>query len=260
MASEGLKPHSHAEREQILNQLVSLWRKKFGYNLLAVAVEASFARGDDQLYSDLEVVVFLNEPIRSHADRIYQRIIDGMLIEAEYLTPEEFVKRSCSVTKDWYIAGSTVLRAVYNKPFVDQIIRHCQAVSPPREVFLRRAAEGIFALQEACGKILNAVEQRNTEGISLLVLDCVLWLLRTLAFFNQRPFTTLSRFIEQARTFAIKPDRFDDLLDLVVRGEYRELDRLGEIIVTVFASVEHLFTDQGLKLYQAPLDPDKPAV
>ena len=58
---KGIRAHSREERKAVVDQLIPLWKKKFGENLLGIAVSASVARGEDLAYSDLELDVFLCE-------------------------------------------------------------------------------------------------------------------------------------------------------------------------------------------------------
>lgn len=48
MELDGLKPHTHAERQDVVDRLLPLWQRKFGANLLGVAACASFARAQDK--------------------------------------------------------------------------------------------------------------------------------------------------------------------------------------------------------------------
>jgi hypothetical protein len=79
-----------------------------------------------------------------------------------------------------------------------------------------------------------------------------------LAFLNQTPFITFGRFIHQAREFKIKPTRFDDLLNLLVFGSYRDVDKVGEICRAVFYSLEKIFREHGIELFNDTLDPHLP--
>ncbi|HEX2208027.1 MAG TPA: nucleotidyltransferase domain-containing protein [Longimicrobium sp.] len=83
MPPESLKPHTRAEREAAATALIPLWQRKFGHGLLAVAATGSFARGDDRAYSDLELLVFLRDMPGPGEDPYLQRVVDGMLVEAE---------------------------------------------------------------------------------------------------------------------------------------------------------------------------------
>ena len=87
--------------------------------------------------------------------------------------------------------------------------------------FLEAATRGRYEFQESFCKVLNAVETKNHEGISLLLMDAVLHLLQMLSFINQQPFSTFSQFLSEARKFEIKPERFDNLLDCLSMGRTR---------------------------------------
>jgi hypothetical protein len=258
MTCSGLKPHTHEERRKLIEQLIPLWQEKFGDNLLAVAACASYARRVDISYSDLELDVFLKDSLPAGEDHYLQRVVDGMLIEAIYLTPQEYIRSVTEPGRDWYVAASDVLVGVYNPGFVEELVRQVRAVQHPEQAYLNQAAEYRYELQEAFGKVLNAVEQDNVEGVSLLLGDAVLFLLRTLATLNRQPFTTFARFIGEARSFKVKPPRFDELLDILVEGSYQDLTRLGTIMLTVFKGVEQIFAQRGLQLFDESLDPRLP--
>ena len=208
MTPQGLKPHSHAQRQAIVSQLVPLWREKFGDNLLAVATAASFARGSDHAYSDLEFVVFLTESPPENEDQYLQRIVDGLLVEAVYVTEESYLREYLTLSADWHVSSTAVLGGVYNPEFVDSLTQRIRAMHYPRVHFVARAARRFYEVQESFGKVLTAVEQRNTEGVALLLFDATLNLLATLAFLNQQPFVTFATFVSHARGFKTKPARF----------------------------------------------------
>lgn len=254
----GLRPHTHAHRQAVIEQLIPLWQEKFGDNLLAIAACASYARGVDVSYSDLELGVYLKEALPEGEDRFLQRIVDGMLIEAIYYTPQQYIKEVTEVGRDWYVAASDIMVGVYNPDFIEDLVRQVQAVQYPPEAYLHQAAQYRYELQEGFGKVLNAVEQDNVEGISLLLGDAVLFLLRTLVTLNRQPFTTFARFISEARALPVKPERMDELLDLLVQGRYQNLPYVGEVVLAVFASLEQIFAERGIRLYDDPLDPRLP--
>lgn len=254
----GLKPHTHAERAAIIEQLVPLWQQKFGENLIAIGASASYSRGEDIAYSDLEMDVFLKEKPAGE-DSYLQRVVEGMLIEVIYHTPEEFLReRTARIAPHWHISASDRLLPVYNAPFIEKLMQQVQSAQHSEADFWRVAAGERYILQENFGKVLNAVEQNNVEGVSLLVMDAAMITLQVLALINQRPFRTFARYIEQARQFPIKPARFDELLDVLVQGTYSNLSYLREVALAVFGGMEQLFEQQGMRLYDDPLDPNLP--
>lgn len=258
MTCRGLRPHTHAEREAIIAQLVPLFQEKFGDNLLAIASCASYARGQDIAYSDLELDVFLKEPLAEEEDHALQRVVDGMLIEVVYLTPEQYLRTFEASNQDWYLAASDTLAPVYNAAWIADLQARVKAIHLTQQEYLRMAAALRYELQESFGKVLNAIEQDNVEGISLLLFDAVMYLLRTLSPLNQQPFTTFARFIREARAFKIKPQGLDELLDRLVQGTYRDLTALRPLMMMVFEGVEQLFAMRGVLLFDEPLNPRLP--
>lgn len=253
---QGIRPHTRSERLAVIEKLIPLWQEKFGDNLLSVAVSASVARGEDCAYSDLELDLFLRDSPEVEDERYLQRVVDGMLIEVVYHTPEAFLRERTGIAGHWHMSASDRLVGVYNAPFIDELMAQIDAAHHTEDEFLRAASRPRYELQESFSKVLNAVEQGNVEGISLLVMDAVMHLLQVLALVNRHSFTTFGRYIAEARAFAIKPDCFDDLLDILVEARYRDLPYVGEVMWAVFAGVECIFEARGFRLYEDELDPN----
>jgi kanamycin nucleotidyltransferase len=256
----GLKPHTHADRTRIIESLTPLFQQKFDENLIAITADASYARGQDQAYSDLEMIVFLKQTPADGEDAYLQRIVDGMLVEIIYTTPEDYLEKNRTLSPDWHIAASDVLQPVYNTEFIEQFAQQLQDLhrGHPRRRFIEVAAEKFIHVQEAASKVLNAVEQNNAQAMGLLLFDTVLQLLIVHSLLNEKPYTTLARYIEQARTFPLKPEGFDALLDILVQGDYQDLPRVRKALLTVYRDMERIFAEQGFQLYHTSLDPNLP--
>lgn len=254
----GLKPHSHQERLALANSLVPRWMEKFGDDLLAVALSASVARGEDSAYSNLELDVFVRQKPEDENDHFLQRIVDGMLIEVIYHTPEEFLEDRISIASHWYMSASDRLVPIYNAPFLENLLKQVQATPHTPQEFIRAATRVRFEFQESYSKVLNAVQEGNVEGISLLVMDAVLHTLHMLALLNQHSFTTFSRYIEESRTFTIRPERLRNLLDILVQGRYWDLAALRDVMWSVFEDMEKIFAGYGIQLFEDELDPNLP--
>lgn len=258
MSPESLKPHTRAEREAVVAALIPLWERKFGEGLLAVAATGSFARGDDRAYSDLELVVFVRQMPGPGEDPYLQRIVDGMLVEAEYLTEEAYVARYVTLSADWFLAGGAPLLPLHNAPFVERVARRVGEIRYPRERFLRRAARRFIEVQEASGKVLSAIDAPDRTAIPLTLFDAVMHVLVTLSFLNERPFTTFARFVDEGRATPKAPARLGELLDIVVDGGSQDLPHLRDVILDVVHGLERQFRDEGVPVTDASLDPDLP--
>lgn len=254
----GIRAHSREERLEVIEKLIPLWKNKFGDNLLGIAVSASVARRDDQAFSDLELDVFLREKPEKREEQYLQRVVEGMLIEAIYHTPEEFLRERETIPSHWYLSASNQWKVVYNQNFFKDLLEKMKGIQHSKEDLLAAATRNRYELQESFCKVLNAVEMKNQDGIGLLLVDASLHLLQILSFINQQAFTTFSQFISQAREFQIKPERFDDLLDVIVNGTYQDFKLVKEMCLAVFGSLEEIFRVNGIELYNDELDPHLP--
>ena len=258
MQPRGLRTHTHEERARVARRLLDGWRRVFGDRLVAVASTASFARGDDRPYSDLELVVFLRDRPGPDDDPYFQRIVGGLLVEAEYVTEAGYLERYRALPREWYLSGSAPLRPLYNAPVVDRVRTARDAIVHTDEAFVLRAAERFLDVQESFGKVLGAVSARDRSAIPLLVADAVTQALITLSFLNRRPFTTLATFMSEGRAFTAKPSHLDALLDVLGGGRFDDLSEIREVILRVFAGFEEMFDARGYVLYDGDLNPGLP--
>lgn len=250
---KGLKKHSHQDREKVIRELVPLIKKKFGDNLIALAADASYARGEDFDYSDLELFAFVSEMLEGKDMEGMSRIHDGMLIELIWTTREWYLANVKEVTGEWYIAGSDTLLPIINEEFIAELNRY--KVENLQKKCLREAVRCWPQVQEAAAKVLNAVTRENRDGLPLLIFSMLNNMLATLSLLNQTPYTTMAKFIAQARSFSVKPSRFDELLDLIVSGGFTNLPLLRKLTTEIFAGFEDIFDKLGCDIYHTSIDP-----
>jgi hypothetical protein len=255
---EGIKKYTHQDRERIVREMIPLIKKKFGNNLVALAAQSSFARREDYHYSDLELHVFLKKKPRDKNQRGMSKIRDGILVELTWGTAADYIKSTKEVTKEWYLAGSDILVPLINKPFIDKLNKY--KIANLKEKCLRQAVIHWHEVQEATAKVLNAIGQKNQEHIPYLMLWMLDGMLISLSLLNHTPYITTGKFITQARSFKLKPERFYDLVDVINKGAYQDLATLEKIIATVFEGFEKIFKKLGCQLYDDNVDPSIPNV
>ena len=239
----GLKRHTKEDRRNLVQKMIPLIRKKFGDNFIGLAYDGSMGRDEDADYSDIELIAYLKKPPAEKSSKAMVKIYDGMLIEFEWLTPEEEIKKVREVTADWYIAGSDFQKAIINDELVDEINQY---IVPDLEKKCRdRAAAKWYEVQELTGKLLNAIDQQNSDGIPLLFFDMCLHMLIVLSFINVKPYTTFSQFVNQARKLPQKPKSFNQVLDILRDGKYTDLPALKRVTETMFEEFKSIFEDLG---------------
>lgn len=251
---KGLKKYSHEDRGKIIQEMIPLIRQKFGDNLVALASQGSYARGEDFDYSDLELIAFLKEMPKGKSMAGMGKIRNGILVELIWTTKEAYIADVKEVTEDWHIAGSDKLLPIINSKFVEELNNY--KVQNLREKCLKQAVKHWHEVQESTAKVLNAISQKNQDGLPLLVFDMLRHMLISLSFLNQKPYVTFSRFISEARTFNLKPNSFNKLAGVVVEGKYQQAtNRFRELIEKTFSEFENIFDALELQLYDDNVDP-----
>ena len=250
---KGLKKHSHQDREKVIRELIPLIKKKFGDNLVALAADASYARGEDFDYSDLELFAFVKKMPEGKTVEGMSRIRDGMLIELVWTTRETYLAKVKEVTEEWYIAGSDTLLPIINEDFIAEL--NSYKIENLKEKCLREAVRFWPQVQESTAKVLNAVTRENRDGLPMLLFYLLNNMLVELSLLNHTPYITMIKFIPQARSFKVKPARFDEFLDLIVSGGYTDLSLLKELITEVFEGFEDIFDKLDCEIYPTSIDP-----
>lgn len=250
---KGLRKYSHKDREKVIRELVPLVKKKFGDNLIALATDGSYARGEDTDYSDLEMFAFVKDMPPGKDMEGMSRIRDGLLVEIIWTTEETYLKKVKEVTNEWYLAGSDTLLPIINEEFIDELNKY--QVKNLREKCQKELVRYWSEVQEAVAKVLNAINQENHEGLPLLLFYMMNNMLVSLSLLNQTPYITLGRFFNQARTFKTKPEKFDELLDVIIAGNYNDLSLLKELTVSIFEGFETVIEKLGLEVYHTSIDP-----
>ena len=258
---ELLKKHSHKERMKIVKAVIPLLKRKFGNNLVALAATGSFARAEDDDYSDLELLAFLREMRSEKEFEAVAKVYDGMLIEIYWTTEKKYLK-SMDINEEWFLAGSETLYPILNKAFIEKINEKLEKLKEAKDFgnkCLRYAAKHFkFEVQEATSKVLNAIKQENMENLPLLLFDMLLHMLKVLSFLNKTPYKTFSTFITQAKMFKLKPAHFDELADMVINGKFHNLNRIRQLVEFVFSEFEEIFRDLGFRLSDDNFDPNIP--
>ncbi|UCF69979.1 MAG: hypothetical protein JSW49_07195 [candidate division WOR-3 bacterium] len=247
----GLRRHTHVERSEILTEfIVPTLRKELGRNLIAIAADGSFARREDGPYSDLELMIFVED--KKDLPFGFSRVHDGLLIEGLFVTEQEFHRMIHEPNEQWYIAGSDRLFAVTNPAFVKRLKKY--HVRDRAQKFRRMVRGATHEVQEAFGKLFNAIDRRNRENLFIVLSETVTAVLKFVSYINQKPYTSSGKFITEARTMKIKPDGLNGFLRVVVANKYPDWDLLQEAAEILFKGIETFLKKRyGRELYDSDL-------
>lgn len=233
----------------MIERLIGPIKARFGDNLIALAATASFARGDDGPYSDLELTAFVhNVPEGPHG---VGRIHDGLLVELIWMTRDGWLDMVCRRPGlEWHLAGSDLLQPIINPEFIAALVK--EAARPRRADCLGLAKRHWHEVQESTSKVLKASAAGDAEALALVYWDMVRHVLISLSFLNARPFTTFARMIPEARRFDILPTRFEAMLAPLVHG-FTDPAALHDQALGLFDEMEGLLELVGVDPYAADL-------
>ena len=232
---DGIKKHTHQERMELVKRMVPQIQAKLGENLRAIAIDGSCARNADLDYSDLELIVFVENTTKLETTH---EIADGMLTVLVYETKESYIQKYVDISDVWHASGSGGLLPIYNEEFIDAINAYKPTnISKKCRTQVKLRWSGY---QEITAKVLNACLSKDSELLALAFPKMVVELLIILSYANQTPYKTLGSYITQAQTFKILPQGFTKLIDIYVRGEYANSGETKKIVEDIFTSMEHL--------------------
>jgi hypothetical protein len=246
----GLKQRTREEREQIVQALVPLIQRHAGGDLEALAATGSFATGRDGPYSDIELIAFVKRPANDDR-RAALFIHDGILIDIWFLTRRQYIEIFRHRTDEkWSYVALGALIPLLNEPFIRTIAEVPSASRPESRL------QGVVAmwpsLQEATGKVLNAVAREERDALPYLYWRMAERMCVALSLLNGRPFTTGARIFSEAATFPLLPDDFHALIDPAQAA--RPLEEHGTIALSVFGQLEAMVQSRGGALYQPGFD------
>jgi predicted nucleotidyltransferase len=248
---KGIQPHTHLERLAIVSNLLLQIKQRYGKNLLAVAADGSFARNEDQAYSDLEIIVFVKKFDATNVQSV-RKIIDGQLIEIIPETKESFIEKYLEVSEVWYASGAGKLSAIWNEKLIDEI-----NAFEPQNVELKcwmQAQKKWIQYQEITAKLLNEIEAGNRAAVPMIFVQMVKDCLVLMSYINMTPYTTLGSYVFQANQFDLRPKGFEELMQIHETGEYDNLKVIETVTQNVFTGFEQLYAAKGIDLYRGKIE------
>lgn len=245
----GLKAHTHEDRVRIAIALIPLIQRYMGKQLIALAATGSFALESDQPYSGLDFICFVRNAQYSGRAKI-DLIYNGLLIHLRFIKRREYIDiHRHNVREEWAYAAAEILVPLINEPFIRALSEELQNTDRPQ--YGAAILKLWPAVQEAAGKVMDAVISHNDEAVSYLYWSMVEKISVILALLNRRQFSTRAKMFSEACTFSLLPRSYPTLFSSPCESDTSELGKRTRII---FAETEQLLERQGLLHYADSLD------
>lgn len=158
-----LKKHTHEERLAISRQLCKQILDTYGDKIVVVLVTGSTAKNLDRPYSDLEMIVIVDDGIEIP---IAQYIHDGMSIQIDYVEGSSFLKDARRITFNWALAWDQFRNRIVLYDPTGWILKIDKVVAESETTDTRKTIGQLMsALYEGLEVIKNAELERDEIGI-----------------------------------------------------------------------------------------------
>jgi len=145
---------NHRARLRIAHALKKKILKKFGNQILGIAIYGSVAKNEDRTYSDLEMFIVTKH---KHAVSDVRYVYKGMTVEVSYISSRTMLRQARRVTPNWAIEADFYrsYAVLYEKNGWFKKLRRAVQVHDP-QAFTKAIRKYMVWLHELMGKIRNA--------------------------------------------------------------------------------------------------------
>ena len=237
----------HSERFQLAQDLCARMAASHPNDLLVGGVYGSTARGEDTLWSDLELyfVVRSGSPLWGR-DLLYKGTAVGLQVIAE----DQLLAHLTGPTLRWPFTMGVLsaLRVLQGEPARVQDWLG-QGQSLPAERFRRVLEQHLPGLVvESYGRILSCRERGNAEDIYLAVVEVLLEMNQALCLLNRRWVShDYYQGLVDAFDFARLPQGYRELVPALWRA--REVDEIVPLAERLYAHYWQLLESEGIHWY-----------
>lgn len=246
MKLPGICAYTREQRIKIVNEVVEKLKNRFKNNLQAVSLWGSVARKEDLPCSDIEFVVFLKKKPKNLEK---MRAIDkGIRVEIEYYTYKQFIKDYKVITKDWPYYGADKLVPLTNPLLIKKVNNYkiknqTKKCLKTAKLFFEKEVHEIYC------KLFNTILSKNKEFLPFILADTINYTFSTLSLINEKATQSYSKHIKIIKTFKIKPNAYDKLIDIMIKGEFKDLDKIMITAQAVYQGIIDIFKKKKIKLF-----------
>lgn len=152
---------NHRARLRVAYALKRKILKKYGDQVLGIAIYGSVAKNQDRAYSDLEMFVVTR---RKQTARDVRYVYKDMTVEVSYSSARTLLREARRVTTNWAIEADSYrsYAVIYEKNAWFEKLRRAVTTQDP-QAFNKAIKKYMVWLHELMGKIKNAYRYRDND-------------------------------------------------------------------------------------------------
>lgn len=248
MAS-GPTAYPHSERMARAEQIAARFQSYYAENLLAIGIYGSLGRSADGPYSDIEMhVIVKGEEIT----RAFEWSAGPWKAEVDVYSEDVFLNAAAELDSLWPITQGSFARVL---PLHD-----------PKRLF-HRAAHAVFDhtlddynnlirevligdFYEVIGKARNAISRGQTGNLAAEAVLAARFAACVVGLANRHLYSTGPEIFPESLSLPGRPAGYDELLDLVMRGDLSDPARVGQAMDALWEGEEAWAAGCEIKLYR----------
>ncbi len=246
----GPQPHTREVRWEIVHEITERARAVHGDSLLAIGVYGSMARGTDAPYSDVEMLCVLRNdaPHESH-----EWSVGPWKAEVGVLSRAAIICDAGTLDFDWSLTQGAYLdlHAIYDPAHFFPTLREHVFGHSVGEFDQELRATLIGELYEVVAKVRNALETGHHDYLPLLVAKTATVATFAIGLANRHCYTGAAVMLQEALALDDRPDGYDDLCRLVMRGDLADARRILGLCDALWMGVELWASNKGITLYES---------
>lgn len=236
----------HRARLRIAYELKKKILRKFGSNILGIAIYGSVAKNEDRTYSDLEMFVVTKHKLAASEVRY---VYNGMTVEVSYISSRTMLQQARRVTPNWAIEADFYrsYAVLYEKnAWFRKLHRAVQAQDT--QAFTRAIRKYMVWLHELMGKIRNAFLYGD-DHLFLWLTTFFGWeSIVLLGLMNRYYYRSERTLFDEVLSLPLLPCDYRKLLNIVFRFSPANRDTVYNTARTLYRELRRLARARGVVL------------
>ncbi len=243
---------NHKMRIAIAKRLKQKILRRYGDNVLGIAIYGSVAKNEDRRYSDLEMYVITKRKLEKRESRYVYR---GMPVEISYIPEREMLRRAHQISPDWPLVHDfyrSYLILHEKDAWFTKLERTVLLHDP--EGFKRAIKKSLVWLNELVGKIKNAYSH-DDHFLFLWLTSFLGWeSILFMGLVNQRYYRSERCFFKTVFEFPLLPRDYRNLLEMVFHFSTTDRKGIYQAALTLFEEMNRLGREKGIAVGQRSLE------
>lgn len=243
---------NHKMRIAIAKRLKQKILRRYGDNILGIAIYGSVAKNEDRRYSDLEMYVITKRKLAKRESRYVYR---GMPVEISYIPEREMLRRARQISPDWPLVQDFYRSylILYEKDAWFTKLERAVRLQD-QEGFKKSIKKSLVWLNELVGKIRSAYFHDDHFLFSWLTSFLGWESIMFMGLVNQRYYRSERHFFKTVFEFPLLPRDYRSLLETVFHFSTTDRKEIYQAALTLFKEMNRLGQKKGIIVDQGNLE------